>query len=113
MCRISKLSDDWVVKGFHLHVYAIELAMHPDHLGGIVFSSLFSGISQGEAGVAIKRARELLHEPEWRNRFYREARRARDFVRRHSGRMAPLAHGRAAEFHFLMVALRRLGVTHE
>jgi hypothetical protein len=29
MCHPSVISDDWVTKGFHLHVEGIELAVRP------------------------------------------------------------------------------------
>ena len=32
MCRISPISDDWVVKGCHLHVGKVEVVLRPDLL---------------------------------------------------------------------------------
>ena len=48
MCRISAVSEDWVDKGCHVHVASVELALRPDHLGGIVFRSVFSSTDDWE-----------------------------------------------------------------
>ena len=111
MCRISKISEDWIVKGFHLHVYNIEVVMRQDHLGGIVFKKWFRSVSNEAARPAIDRARELLQDVYWRRLFHREASRAREYVGRTSTRLEDLAIGRAAEFTFLMAALRKMGIT--
>jgi len=42
MCVPSVVADDWIIKGCHIHVNGIELALHPNHTGGAVFSSVFS-----------------------------------------------------------------------
>ncbi len=110
MCRISRISSDWIVKGFHIHVYKIELVMRPDHKGGIVFKKCFRATSDEEARPAIKRAKELLEDVHWRSLFYREAVRARDYVRGESTRLEDLATGRAGEFTFLLIALRKMGI---
>jgi hypothetical protein len=110
MCRISKISEDWIVKGFHIHVYDVELVMRPDHQGGIVFKKWFRSVSNEAARPAIERARELLQDEHWRRLFYREAMRAREYVRRTSTRLQDLAIGRAAEFTFLMAALCKMGI---
>jgi hypothetical protein len=111
MCRISKLSEDWIVKGFHIHVYDIELVMRPDYQGGIVFKKLFRSVSDEMARPAIERARELLQDVHWRRLFHREAMRGREYVRRTSTRLEELATGRAAELTFILAALRKMGIT--
>jgi len=110
MCRISKIGDDWIVKGFHLHVHEVELVMRPDHKGGVMFKKFFQSTPDRDAQRAIGRAKELLADVAWRRRFYRELERARRFMESRGGGLADLAHGRAAEFTFLLIALRRLGI---
>jgi hypothetical protein len=110
MCRISKIGNDWVVKGFHLHVHEVELAMRPDHNGGVIFKKCFGATPDRDAQPAIGRAMELLEDVAWRRRFVRELERARRFVETSGGRLSDLANGRAAEFTFLLVALRRMGI---
>ncbi len=109
MCRVSTISDDWIVKGFHLHMEGVELVMRPDHLGTIVFKKVFRSTPNKDAEAAISRAQELLEDVEWRARFHREALRAREFLRAR-GLLAELARGRAAEMTFLAAALHRMGI---
>jgi hypothetical protein len=110
MCQISKISIDWVRKGFHLHVHGIEVVMRPDHEGGIVFKKWFRSDSDQDAHPAIKRAKELLHDIERRRVFYREARHARDFLSHVTGKMGRNAQGKCVELTFLLAALRKLGL---
>lgn len=109
MCRISKIGDDWIVKGFHLHVHDVELVMRPNHKGSIIFKKCFRSTPDREAQPAIGRASQLLTDITWHQRFYRELERARRFVQTSGGRLSDLANGRAAEFTFLLVALRKNG----
>ncbi len=111
MCRISRMGADWVVKGFHIHVYGIELAMRPDHVGGIVFKKWFRSTSDAQARVAINRANELLMDLAWRRRFHREVSRGTDYLKGIGGGLSVLAQGRSAEFAFLARALRKMGIT--
>jgi hypothetical protein len=108
MWRISPISDDWVVKGFHLHLGKIELAMHPDHQGDIVFKKVFASTPDHDANAAISDAKDLLNDPQCRTRFRETLERAMEFLTGIEGALRPLARGRLCEFHFLRIALRRL-----
>ena len=110
MCRVSKISFDWMVKGFHLHVYGVELVMRPDHLGGVVFRKFFSTTSDAKAQPAIKRAEELLGDLSWRQYFFRELERGRAFMNGQIPIHGDLPRGRALEFTFLMAAIEKMGI---
>jgi hypothetical protein len=60
MVRITPIDEDWVDKGYHIHVHSIELAVHPDHLGGIVFRKVFSSTSDDDFDVATRVATAML-----------------------------------------------------
>jgi hypothetical protein len=113
MWRISRVSEDWVVKGFHLHYQDVEVAMRPDHRGSIVFTKVFASTSDQEAHAAIASANELLEDPQWRRRFRETIERAMQFLRGVEGRHRSLARGRLCEFHFLTIALEKLERTHD
>ena len=36
ICRPSAIYDDWVLKGFHVHVEGVELAVRPGHQTGMI-----------------------------------------------------------------------------
>ena len=62
MCEASKLADDWVVKGCHIHVYGVELVIYTNHLGEIRARPFFSSARQDLAKKAIKAVyEECLH----------------------------------------------------
>ena len=69
MVRISPISDDWVVKGCHLHVGTVEVALRPDHLGGIVCRKVFSTTADWEIDAASKEVMKWLEDPAWRSRL--------------------------------------------
>jgi hypothetical protein len=108
MCRISTVSNDWVVKGFHIHVDGIELAMRPDHSGGIVFRKVFRSTSDTDASRATKIAASLLDDPTWRRRFRAAIERGMEFLLGVEGDYHDLARGRTCELHYLKIALDRL-----
>ena len=108
MCRISPVGDDWIVKGFHIHVHGIEIAMRPDHVGGIVFRKVFRSTKHDDATSAIKVASGLLHDIRWRARFRVVLGRAIEYMNEVQGDLRSLSLGRAAEFRFLAVALDRM-----
>ena len=110
MCVPSVVADDWISKGCHIHVDGIELALHPDHLGGVVFSSVFSSPGDAAIEAAKRRAREeCLPDNDERNRWIQSIQRAKVHLISHRGRLRELALGRVAELHFLEIALRRYG----
>lgn len=110
MCRISKISDDWITKGFHIHVFTIELVLRPDHQGGVIFRRCFSRDSAADVDAAIAHAERLHEDSAWRGRFLRVAERALEYVNERAGAGDLLERlvGRAKEFRFLIVALKRL-----
>jgi len=110
MCRPSKISEDWIVKGFHIHIDGIELAVHPDHQGGVTFKKVFASTTDAQEKLAVRRAEECLQDVEERRRWYRDVERARRYLCRDAGALTELALGRGAEFTFLLAALRRMGV---
>lgn len=110
MCEISTIAEDWIIKGVHLHVDAIEVTVHPNHLGALVFGKVFSTTTDAELKQAIKRIELHLGDIENRRRLHREIERARAFITQNTTALQELANGRAAEFTFLMHALKNMGI---
>ena len=42
MCQASRVSTDWVVKGCHIHIGAVELRVFPDDKGSVGFKPFFA-----------------------------------------------------------------------
>jgi hypothetical protein len=110
MCEISTIADDWIVKGLHMHVEKVEIAVRPDHKGGITYRRVFAATSEDEFGRAIAAIDLHLQDRKNRARLYRDVQRARDYVIQNTTALRELAVGRAAEFAFLMGALRKMGI---
>ena len=110
MCRISSIADDWVTKGCHIHVGEVELAMRPDHTGGIVFKKVYESTSDVDSVRAAKQAMQLLNDIRRRRRFHGILLRARTFLQGQTGRLAELAIARSGELTFLIHALRKMGI---
>ncbi len=107
MCRPSTVTDDWVVKGCHIHVDGIEIGVCPSHspnyLDGIVFKRIFSTTPAEAFRAAAKKAREdCLSDATVRGRWRRSLKGAMEYVRSFSGEPAALANGRQYEFHRLI-----------
>jgi hypothetical protein len=103
MCRPSTVTDDWVVKGCHIHVDGVELAVRPAHneayLDGFVFKKVFRSTSDEAFEAAAKKAREeCLTDPIVRGRWRRSLQGAIEFVRLFTGEPADKANGRQYEF---------------
>jgi hypothetical protein len=110
MCVPSVVADDWISKGCHIHVDGIELALRPDHQGGVVFSSVFSYPAEAAVEAAKRRAREeCLPNRYERKRWVDSIQRARVHLVSNRGALRELAIGRVAELNFLEIALRRYG----
>src|SRR6266704_1987182 len=110
MCLPSAVADDWIIKGCHIHVTGIALALRPDHLGGVVFSSVFSSPAEALVEAAKRRAREeCLPNDDERKRWIASIQRAKVHLISHRGGLRELAAGRVAELHFLEIALQRYG----
>jgi hypothetical protein len=103
MCRPSPVTDDWVVKGCHIHVDGVEIAVRPTHAvtyrDGIVFKKVFRSTSDRAFQIAARMAREeCLADPKVRARWRRALERGISFVRSFEGEPADLANGRQYEF---------------
>lgn len=110
MCLPSVVADDWITKGCHIRVDGIELAVRPDHRGGVVFRSIFSGPDEAAVNAAIRRAaRHCLPDDVERNRWIGSIQRAKTHLISHRGGLRPVAIGKIAELHFLEIALKRYG----
>jgi hypothetical protein len=107
MCRISPVGDDWVKKGCHVHVGGVELALRPDHLGGIVFRSLFASTLEWELDAAARLVSGLLDDPVWRKHLEEAIERAMIHLMGVRGPMYELARGRLFELRKLHRALER------
>lgn len=109
MCRISPVSDDWVDKGCHLHVIGVEVALRPDHLGGIVCKRVFASTPNWQVDAASKLVFEPLKDPTWRRKLNDTLEGAMRYMLGVSGQKQTRARGRLREFSELIRALRRLG----
>lgn len=110
MCQASTVTDDWVVKGCHIHVGPIELVVFPDHRGGVGFKSFFRVTSRNSDAVnqALKIAEEeCLTDEQVRNRWIRSLNQAIRYMLSFDGEPSELANGRMLEFKFLILALNR------
>lgn len=84
MCVPSVVADDWISKGCHIKVDGIELALRPDHLGVVVFSTVFSSPPGGVAEAAIRRAgEECLPDNDERKRWIESIQRAKAHLMSH------------------------------
>ncbi len=108
MWRISVISDDWVDKGCHIHIRHVELSVHPDHLGGIVFRRVFSSTLDADYHRANQIALDLLGDGEFVRKLATDVRRAMNFLQGITGYKRSLALGRLREFNFILVALEKL-----
>jgi len=108
MWRISAVTEDWVEKGCYIHIDRIELAVRPNHLGEVIFQKVFSSTTDANFDVAVRIARELLLDPEFRTKLRDSVDRAMGYLLGISGQKKPLARGRLREFRFLLIALDRL-----
>jgi hypothetical protein len=108
MCESSIVSDDWVVKGCHIHVNGVELAVFDDYKGGVGFRPFFSSTPTDKGRQAVKLAYEVcLPDADVRRKWVNRLESARLFMLGYSGAMSSLANGRMAEFKFLRIAIER------
>jgi len=107
MCRISAISQDWVVKGCHVHVAGVELALRPDHLGGIVFRPVFSSSEVWELHAAARLVEAKLDDLQWRNKLKDSIERAMTYLMGVQGPYYDLARGRLFELRMLVLVLER------
>ncbi len=110
MCQPSKVTDDWVTKGCHIHVNGVELNIYTNHLGGIDFRPVFSASPPDRVKQAIKTAYEkCLPEPGIRKRWIQRLEMARVFMLNYPGELASLANGRMFDFKLIRIAIERVG----
>ena len=107
MCRISPVSDDWVVKGCHVHAAGVELAIRPDHLGGVVFRPVFSSAREEPIQIAAALLKQRLDDALWRNKLKETIERAMCHLMGVGGQHYDLARGRLFELRKLVLALER------
>jgi len=110
MWRISAISEDWVDKGCHIHIDHIELAVRPDHLGGIIFRKVFSSTPDADHDVASRIALKLLENPGFRAKLRDSIERAMTHLPGITGYKMAKARGKLRELKFLLVALDLLEV---
>jgi hypothetical protein len=110
VCKPSVIADDWVTKGFHLHVGRIELAVRPGHKQGmVVFRSVFSSASDEAVEAAIEMVQtHCLADANVRKQWRETIDRAISFLKGYPGELGDLANGRLAELTFLKRALTYL-----
>jgi len=99
--------SDLLQKGVHVKVSGVELSVLPGYGGSIVFKAPFSTYSRQQVDTAVTVAQSALRSnPEFVNRLYGAAQRALRLAQ--DSRDSKLT-AKAAEFAFLMKALRKLG----
>lgn len=110
MCEPSKITDDWVTKGCHIHVNGVELNIYTNHIGEIAFRPVFSSIRRALVEQAMKTAyEECLPDPATRARWIQRLKMATIFMLDYSGELHGLANGRMLEFRFIQIAINRWG----
>jgi hypothetical protein len=108
MCDPSVVADDWITKGFHLKINGVELALRPDHLGGVVFRSVFTSEAPYAIRDAIRAAiRDCLHDADVRAQWVKRISGAMLHLDGNRSGLRELAKGRLAELHYVRIALRR------
>ncbi len=117
MCRPSTVMEDWVVKGCHIHVDGVEIAVCPSHSpkykDGVVFKKVFRSTSSEAFKAAERKAREeCLPDPQIRKRWIRALKGGMKFVRSFTGEPADKANGRQFEFKLLILHLKTYGERH-
>lgn len=112
MCQASKVADDWVVKGCHIHIGSVELRVFPNHLAGVGFAPFFrvTAKNRNDVAAAVKTATEkCLNNPDIRQHWIDALTRATRAMMSFRGQPRSLANGRVIEFKFLRIALERYG----
>jgi hypothetical protein len=109
VCRISPVSEDWAVKGCHLHVHGIGVALRPDHLGGVVCRKVFASTPDRTVEAATKLVFEQLADPRWRRKLIETVERVMEFLSGLEGLKKDVARGRLRELSMLVLALERHG----
>src|SRR6516165_8923733 len=91
VCEPSRVTDDWITKGFHIHVDGVELRIFTNHLGSFDFRGVFSQkkktrYQEKREKAAIKKAwEECLPDPSMRKRWMQRLEMARVYMLGYSG----------------------------
>jgi hypothetical protein len=110
MCEPSKVTDDWVIKGCHIHVNGVELNIYTNCTGRIDFRPVFTSTPEEHVKEAIKAAfDDCLTDPDVRTRWIQRLEMARIFMLDYPGGLRSLANGRMLEFKFIRIAIERWG----
>jgi len=110
-CRISAVSDDWAMKGCHVHVGRVEVSIHPDNFGGVTYRSPFSSTTDKELAPAIAVVKMHLADASFLTSLISAVGRASEHMPSVEGFWAERANGRLFEFMRLLRALHRMQVT--
>lgn len=107
ICRPSAIYDDWVLKGFHVHVEGIELAVRPGHQPGMI---AIKRVFRADSWAEIDAAKRLLIEKclsskMVRDRWVQTLARAMDYLNGYRGDLPEKTNGRKYEFRRLQKAL--------
>jgi hypothetical protein len=111
MCRISPVSEDWVEKGCHIHIRGTEVALRPNHLGGIVVKKIFRSTPDERVDAATVLLLKRLQDPKWRKKLIDRLNGAMVFLLGVEGERRTRARGKLAEMHRLIIALQLMGPT--
>ncbi|HEY0007346.1 MAG TPA: hypothetical protein VGB55_01370 [Tepidisphaeraceae bacterium] len=111
LCRPSALYEDWVVKGFHLYIKGVELAVRPGHKAGmIVFKRIFRSDALSDIDAAARLTRQsCLSLQVVRETWVQTLGRAMDYLNGYDGDLQEKANGRKYEFRRLQKALLVFG----
>ena len=107
-CRISKVGNDWAMKDCHVHIGRLEISIHPDHLGGVVFDRPFEIGSDQDYEAARNVVEACLREASFRAELRSAIERAMQHMQSISGYWSRKARGRMKEFKFLLLAIERM-----
>ena len=105
--KVSKIAPDWATKGFHVHVDSVELALRPGQGGLIVLKPVFSSTPTAALSSAVGKMQNALGDLAARQHLYRQAIRARGYLRALGTKQAT---DKAGELTFFLHALEKLGV---
>ena len=113
MCKPSTVTDDWVTKGFHIHVGGVELNVFTNHLGSFDFRAVFSSTPEVRVKQAIKTAWEVcLPDPLTRRKWLTRLEMARIHMMSYTGKYSIKANGRMFDFKLIRIAIERWGDQH-
>ena len=103
--KIHRVHPDWAVKGAHITVNGIELAVRPGAGGKIVFKPVFARDHPKAVEIAQRMAATLLDDPGFIAPLLDKVRSAKTMVLQFPNEGGV---GRSAELHFLEKSLARM-----